>query len=119
MDNIGFLVGPIFAIVLAARAKAGLVNGLDLIRQDEISAYEAVVTKLTPTDCHKVVAREPGYPNESFWQCTAYNGDLGQSDWVTGNQRQPDRAQAENRATRNTSRAVALDALPRLRAALP
>lgn len=115
VDNVGFLVGPIFSIVFAARAKAGLVNGTDLLLQDEIHAYEAVVAKLTPTDCRKWVLREPGYPNEKFWECHAYNGDLGQSDWVLA-PREPDRAQAEDRATRNTSRAVAQAALPRLRA---
>ncbi|MBX6357539.1 MAG: hypothetical protein IRZ05_17015 [Micromonosporaceae bacterium] len=117
VDNVGSLVGPIFAVVFAARAKAGLVNGLDLILQDEIRAYEAVVAKLTPTDCRKWRAKEPGYPVEKWWECHAYNGDLGVSDVVVGNLREPDRAQAEDRATRNTSRAVAKDALPRLREA--
>jgi hypothetical protein len=114
VDNIGFLVGPIFSIVLAARAKAGLANGTDLILQDEISAYQAVVTKLTPTDCRKWVAREPGYPNEKWWECTAYNGAVGSSDSVVGNLREPDRTQAEDRATAGTSRPIAKDALVRL-----
>jgi len=115
VDNVGALLGPIFSIVFAARARAGLINGTDLLLQDQIQGYEAVVAKLVPTDCKKWIAREPGYPNEKWWECHAYNGDFGSSDVVVGNLREPDRAQAENRATRNTSRAVAQDALPRLR----
>ena len=116
VDKIGFVIGPIFAIVLAARAQAGFINGTDLVLQSQIRAYEAVVAKLTPTDCVKKRARDPGYPIDKWWECTAYNGDNGSSDWVTGNLREPDRTQAEDRATRNTSRPTAKSALPQLRA---
>ncbi|TDB75848.1 hypothetical protein E1165_09330 [Micromonospora sp. KC723] len=116
VDKIGFVIGPIFAIVLAARAQAGFVNGTDLVLRSQIRAYEAVVAKLTPTDCVKKRARDPGYPVDKWWECTAYNGDKGSSDWVTGNLREPDRTQAEDRATRNTSRPTAKTALPQLRA---
>jgi len=119
VHDIGAALGPIFTIAAAARARAGLVNGTDLLVRDEISSYQKVVVKLTPSDCTKYRAKEPGFPVEKWWECTAFNGDVGQSDWVTGSNLEPDRTQAENRATRNTSRPLAQDAVPRLVAILP
>jgi hypothetical protein len=116
VDNIGRVLPSLFAIVVAARAKSGLTNGINLVIQDQIRSYEAVVTKLTPTDCTKRRARDPGYPVEKWWECTAYTGAVGSSDSVTGDLREPNRAQAEDNATLNTSRPVAKAALPQLRA---
>lgn len=115
VDNIGHVLPSLFAIVIAARGRAGLPNGINLVIQDQIRSYEAVVAKLTPTNCVKKGNKEPGYPREKWWECTAYNGDWGQSGWVTA-PAEPVRAQAENAATRNTSRPEALSGLPRLRA---
>ncbi|GAB3979750.1 hypothetical protein V1634_16115 [Plantactinospora veratri] len=114
VDNIGHVLPALFAIVVAARGRAGLPNGINLVIQDQIRSYEAVVAKLTPTDCVKKGNKEPGYPREKWWECTAYNGDWGQSSWVTA-PAEPVRAQAENAATRNTSRPAALSGLPPLR----
>jgi hypothetical protein len=115
VDNIGWLVGEIFTIVVAARTKGGLTEGLDLVRQDEISAFQSVVSKLTPTNCTKYRVRDGEVPGniESWWECFAYNGDFGQSDSAFRG-REPDRAQAEGRASRNTSRPIAQNALPQL-----
>ena len=119
VDKIGFVIGPIFAIVLAARAQAGFINGTDLVLQSQIRAYEAVVTKLTPTNCQLIVISEGSAFYEKWWTCTAYNGDVGRSSPCFGRNCLPNRATAENQATRNTSRPVAVGALPRLRSTLP
>ena len=73
---------------------------------------------MKPTNCTIFRARDPGLPVEKWWECIAYNGDSGSSDSVVGSNREPNRAQAEDRASRNTSRAIAQNALPQLRAAL-
>ncbi|MEQ4302458.1 hypothetical protein ABNF97_13865 [Plantactinospora sp. B6F1] len=116
VDNIGHVLPSLFAIVVAARARAGLTNGINLVIQDQIRSYEAVVAKLTPTDCVKRRTRDPGYPVEKWWECTAYNGHVGSSNVVVGDLREPNRTQAEDRATNGTSRPVAKSALPQLRA---
>ncbi|ROT27180.1 hypothetical protein [Micromonospora sp. HM5-17] len=113
VDNIGHVLPALFAIVVAARGRAGLTNGINLVIQDQIRSYEAVVAKLTPT-CVKRGAKEPGFPREKWWECVAYNGDRGESAWVVA-PAEPSRAQAEHIATRNTSRPAAVSALPRLR----
>lgn len=115
VDNIGHVLPSLFAIVIAARGRANLPNGINLVIQDQIRSYEAVVAKLTPTNCVKKGNKEPGSPREKWWECIAYNGDWGQSGWVTA-PAEPIRAQAENAATRNTSRPAALSGLPQLRA---
>jgi hypothetical protein len=90
-----------------------------------IRSYEAVVVKMTPTNC-ATVRLNGDVPRsfEQYWSCTAYNGDVGASDSVTCGvssagvrcvPHPPVRAQAEDRAGRNTSRAVAQQALPTLR----
>jgi hypothetical protein len=61
---------------------------------------------------------------EIQYSCVAYNGDTGYGTefWRRGTiliGRPLNRAAVENDATGNTSRAVAQDALPRLRSALP
>jgi hypothetical protein len=116
VDNIGHVLPSLFAIVVAARAKAGLTNGINLVIQDQIRSYEAVVAKLTPTDCTKRRARDPGYPVEKWWECTAYNGHVGSSAVVVGDLREPNRTQAEDGATYGTSRPEAKAGLPQLRA---
>ncbi|MEJ3744164.1 hypothetical protein WEI85_12815 [Actinomycetes bacterium KLBMP 9797] len=112
-DNIGKLMGIIYSIAMASYTKFGLsvTHLLDRL----ITGYDAVVARLTPTNCTIKRLKEPGFPPDRWWECTAYNGDVGTSEWCTGQQCQPNRAQAENRATRNTSRPTALEALPTLR----
>ncbi|MGN9913175.1 hypothetical protein ACTMTJ_37110 [Phytohabitans sp. LJ34] len=116
-DNIGFLTGEIYMIASAARAKAGF--SIVALVENNIRANEAIIARLTPTNC--AIKRHPpeqGTPPERWWECTAYNGDVGRSGICTGFACQPNRAVAEDRATLKTSRAIAKDALPRLRAAL-
>jgi hypothetical protein len=116
-DNIGFLAGEIYAIATAARAKAGF--SIVALLENHIRTDEAIITRLTPTDCGiKRAPPEPKATPERWWECTAYNGDVGESAACFGFQCQPDRAAAEDNATRRTSRAVAKDALPKLREAL-
>jgi len=115
-DNIGKLMGVIYSIAMASFTKYGL-SIRDLLTQ-LIGGYENIVVKLKPTNCTIFRARDPGLPVEKWWECIAYNGDSGSSDSVVGSNREPNRAQAEDRASRNTSRAIAQNALPQLRAAL-
>ena len=111
VDNIGYVLPSLFAIVIAARGRAGLTNGINLVIQDQIRSYEAVVTKLTPTNCVRKGIKDVDTPPERWWECTAYNGVVGYSEPVYA-PTPPDRAQAEDDATRSTS-------LPPLKAALP
>jgi hypothetical protein len=118
-DNIGKLMGVIYSIAMASFTKYGL-SIRDLLTQ-LIGGYENVVVKLTPTNCTKITFRDverPRVPVEKWWRCIAYNGDVGESDSVFGSNSEPNRAPAENRATSNTSRSIAQNALPQLRAAL-
>jgi hypothetical protein len=114
-DNIGFLISEIYAIATVARAAAGF-STVALI-ENHIRANEAVVSRLTPTDCQRKGYKDEGYPVERWWECVAYNGDVGLSGLVYA-PGQPSRTEAEDRATRFTSRAVAAAALPKLREAL-
>jgi hypothetical protein len=116
-DNIGKLMGVIHAIAMASFTKYGL-SIRDLLTQ-LIGGYENVVVKLKPTNCTKYRVQEVEVPGfiESWWECFAYNGDFGRSNSAFRG-REPDRAQAEDRASGNTSRGIAQSALPQLRAAL-
>jgi hypothetical protein len=133
VDNIGKIVGPLFAIVVAARTKAGFTNGLDLVLADEISSYESVKTKLTPPETTTFAVPPPRcvtwwqYPDPSgfiadlYYTCTTYNGDSAQGVqqyWypsMTPATPPIDKAAIQAEATRNTSRQTAIDALARLR----
>jgi len=106
-DNIGFLVGSIFAIVFAARARAGLPEGINLILQDEISAYQAVLAKIGPPPGACVPFRIQG--QIEYYTCTAFNGDTGRAYPASA---------AWAIAARNTSWSIAQAALPQLIATL-
>jgi len=116
-DNIGKLMGVIYSIAMASFTKYGL-SIRDLLTQ-LIGGYENIVVKLKPTNCTRYRVQEVEVPGhiEIWWECFAYNGDFGQSDTAFRG-READRAQAEDRASRNTSRGIAQNALPQLRAAL-
>ncbi|MCW6005734.1 hypothetical protein K1W54_14270 [Micromonospora sp. CPCC 205371] len=124
-DNIAFLMGEIYAIAMLAYGKIGWsVTGL---LDNLIAGYEAVVAKLTPPCTHTLEGVGPGgpYPGNTYRavaRCTAYNGDFGMTArtvvWPV-NSNPFDTAGAQAIASRNTSRPVAQDALPRLRALRP
>jgi hypothetical protein len=116
-DNIGKLMGVIYSIAMASFTKYGL-SIRDLLTQ-LIGGYENVVAKLKPTNCTKYRVQDVEVPGfiESWWECFAYNGNFGRSNSALRG-REPDRAQAEDRASANTSRKIAQDSLPQLRAAL-
>lgn len=123
-DNLGFLIGEIHAIAIAARAKAGFsIVGL---MENYIEASESVISKLMP-EC-RWWQRETGSPPWDVvtwtYECEAYNGDQASDSHssIGGGPLLPepiDEEAVEDEATRNTSRAVAQDALPKLLAALP
>ncbi|BCB88174.1 hypothetical protein Psuf_054870 [Phytohabitans suffuscus] len=127
VDNLGHVIGEIYAIAIAARVKANLLNGVDLLLRDQVRSYEVVVAKLAPSCSEQRYVEYDTYGRvvtvEIHYTCVAYNGDQA-TDYelyylgrLMG--RPLDRNAVANSATRNTSRAVALEALPRLRSALP
>jgi hypothetical protein len=127
VDNIGWLVGEIFTIVIAARTKGGLTEGLDLVRQDEISAFETVVNKLTP-DCQTAVWWPGGGPDpdaDSYheYTCKAYTGRQSRFTelYQAGTLVTPpvDLAAMKDEAARGTSWSAAVAALASLRAVVP
>ena len=121
-DRIGLLMGEIFAIAMVGFRKMGF-PATDLLAQ-LIRGYESVVAKLVPT-CEERTYRE--YDDrgrlvtvEIQYTCVAFNGDsaVGDELYYLGKRVTPplDRAQVSADATRNTSRGVAMAALPQLRA---
>jgi hypothetical protein len=124
-DNIGYLIGPIFSIVLAARAKAGLVYGTDLVLAAQIRAYEGVIARDRP-ECTDRWQTWPDpvdtWYSEHTYTCTAFNGDQASwlEYWYGSNVDNPiDYTWVEEYPMRNTARPIAQEALPRLRGALP
>jgi hypothetical protein len=121
-DTIGFAVQEIYAIALAARAKAGF--SVNLLLDDLIRTDEAIVVKLLPSCVVFFRPLSPIVPiAERVYQCTEYNGDTASgSETVLGgtligaplNYRG-----VEDQAARNTSRPIAQAALPTLRAGRP
>jgi hypothetical protein len=132
IDNIGWLVGEIFSIVVTARTKAGLTAGLDLVRQDEIRAFQSVKTKLTPPDTTSFgpaprcvtwwqYADPSGFYDELYYQCWGYNGSFAGASqkYAAGSGGAPwgaveppiDYEGVRSTATQNTSRPLAISAL--------
>jgi hypothetical protein len=122
-DTIGVAIGEIYAIAIAARARAGLISGIDLLVRDQIRGYETLIAKLAPT------CREDRYEEydergrlvlvEIHYTCDAYNGDSAtdyeayvRARLVKG---PLNRAAVDADATRNTSRQIAFNGLPVLR----
>jgi hypothetical protein len=103
IDQIGFLIGSIYAIVFAARARAGLPEGLNLILQNELLAYRQVSAKLGPGPGACVPFRIEG--QIEYYTCRAYNGDTGRG--YPG-------AVAWAIASRNISEPIAQDAIAKL-----
>ncbi|MFY1673044.1 hypothetical protein ACN27G_24285 [Plantactinospora sp. WMMB334] len=117
-DRIGFLVPEIYAIAMAARAEAGL--SVNLLLGDLIRTHEAIVARLAPTCRYFFRQLSPTVPvAEKIYECVAYNGDLAQDSelWLGPDRLGPpiNPTAVENTATRNTSRPLSQDALPKLR----
>jgi hypothetical protein len=123
-DNIGWVIGPLFAIVVAARTKARLTNGIKLVLQDQISSYELVVAKdkAACSDAWQTWQdNEWGFYTEHRYTCTAFNGEQASwmEYWYGSNVENPiDHTYVEEYPMRDTARPVAQNALPRLRAAM-
>jgi hypothetical protein len=122
-DRIGMLMGEIYAIAMVGFTKLGF-PATDLLDQ-LIRGYEAVVARLVPTCTEHKVSEydDSGRPvyTEIQYTCVAYNGDKGYDvetyyrGKLVGPRLNRDAVSAE--ATRNTSRGVAINALPLLRQA--
>jgi hypothetical protein len=121
-DRIGMLMGEIFAIAMVGFRKMGF-PATDLLAQ-LIRGYESVVAKLAPT-CTENTLREYDERGrlvtvEIQYTCVAFNGAsaFGSELYYLGRLVGPplNRAQVDADATRNTSRGVAMAALPQLRA---
>jgi len=124
-DNIGNLMGVIYAIAMTGFAKYGLsTKGL---LGNLITGYDAVAVKMKPTRCgmqdvlqDNEVRPRPGDPMSWLVWCEAYNGDLGSIAYNTIYPASPSEADFDAvrlQAGRNTSYATAVRALPKLRAA--
>jgi hypothetical protein len=111
-DQLGFAMNTVGPLALLARTKAGLTT--PALKTVLISAENTLTTALLPP-CVREDANggEPGAPHRYFWACTAYNGDEGDVLILPVNAGTA-RANAENKATRNTSRAIAQAVLPQL-----
>jgi hypothetical protein len=102
IDNLGFAMNLAGPVALIASADAGFsVTGLQSVL---ISGENSIITDLTPT-CVKVF-ENPDFNNFFTWQCTAYDGTVGQETKPL--------SAAQASATADTSRPVALSALPTL-----
>ena len=120
-DRIGNLLGIIYSIAMVGFAKLGFPT-TDLLDR-LIRSYDAVVVKLAPTCVETRFIERSDSGNRFLYEqtdynCTAFNGDTGYRygiRFANGRVVPLDRAGAENEATRNTSRAVAQQALPTLR----
>jgi hypothetical protein len=106
IDEIGFALNTVGPLALMARTKAGLTT--PALTAVLVSGDTTLITALLPA-CQHVdeSGGEPGVPHFYLWECTAYNGDQGAAKAL---------ATSQNQATANTSRAVALTALPILNA---
>ncbi|PRY32098.1 hypothetical protein CLV70_102309 [Pseudosporangium ferrugineum] len=124
-DNIGKLMGVIYAIAMTGFAKYGLSTRSLL--GNLITGYEAVAVKMKPTRCgmqdalqDNEVRPRPGDPMYWIVWCEAYNGDLANTTYNTIFPASPTEADFDAvrlQAGRNTSYATAVHALPALRAA--
>jgi hypothetical protein len=121
-DNIGKLMGEIYAIAMVGFAKLGFPT-VDLLTS-LITSYQHVINRLFPS-CRTDTIREYDDRGRVFYMeiqylCTAYNGDTGfgfeayyRGRLVGGHM---NKYAIENEATRNTSRAIAQSQLPTLQA---
>ncbi|WP_460848513.1 hypothetical protein [Phytohabitans suffuscus] len=125
-DNIGKLMGVIYSIAMLGFAKYNLSTRTLL--DNLIRGYQAVQVKMRPSYCGmgnaypgNDIPPRPGEPMYWIVWCNAYNGDLGNATVISYYPQQPvtDAAfdEAALQAGRNTSYAIAVNALPTLRAA--
>jgi hypothetical protein len=116
IDNLGFAVNVVGAIALVARSNAGLTTGG--LEDTLITANQSILSKLAPNCSTRTVAyldaRGKPVPSmaDNYHTCTAYNNEQGY-DYTRG--RMPrtgwNYSAARAEAGRNTSYAVALEAL--------
>ncbi len=116
VDKLGFALNALGPVALLAHEHADLATPDELV-DILLSGNVAVIQKLLPP-CKIVILQGdagPGQPAEKQVSCKAYNGDTGfQASWTTDPNFAKKRALAEDRATRNTSRALAKALLPQL-----
>lgn len=110
VDQAGFAMNTVGPLALAARARAGLSTAT--LAAVLAGGNNSLVSALVPT-CTRddLSGGEPGVPHIIAWDCFAYNGDEGEVV-IAGHPNA--RTTAENYATRNTSRAIAMAVLPQL-----
>ncbi|MEN3614239.1 hypothetical protein AAH979_32395 [Plantactinospora sp. ZYX-F-223] len=120
-DAIGLAIAEIYAIAIGARARANLVNGIDLLVRDQIRSYETLVVKLVPSCSHRWEFDDnPRHIYPVYITCEAYPGKVGTDMRLIGYlPGRPEPRVPYERAIANTdaltSRGVAIAALPRLR----
>jgi hypothetical protein len=103
-DNLGFAMNVVGPLALMARTKAGLTT--PSLKSVLVAGDNTVISKLIP-DCELIDLNggEPGAPHIYRYDCVAYNGNEARAKLE---------ADAQDKATSNTSRAVAQAALPLL-----
>jgi len=118
VDKLGFALNALGPVALLAHEHAGLATP-DELGDILLSGNTAVIQKLLPGCQIKTLTADagPSRPAEKQVLCKAYNGDTGfQVSSTTDPNFERKRAEAEDRATRNTSRALAKAILPKLNA---
>jgi hypothetical protein len=110
-DELGFAMNTVGPLALMARTKAGLTT--PALKAVLAAGENTLITALLPScDMEDLNGGEPGAPHRFAWVCTAYNGDTGRV--LIRNNDATARTTSEDRATMNTSRAIAKAALPPL-----
>jgi hypothetical protein len=104
VDALGFAMNTVGPIALTARIMAGFTT--PALKATLAAGDNTVISTLTP-DCNLIDLNggEPGAPHIYRWDCVAYNGTEAIAKLETT---------AQDKATANTSRAVAQAALPTL-----
>lgn len=113
VDKLGFALNALAPIAMMARAYVGLPESA-AISDMVINGNWAVIAKLHPPCVVMTLwGDSSGGTVEKNVRCTAYNGDRGWGfSWVGDPAFEQKKVQAEDTATRNTSRAIAQALLP-------
>jgi hypothetical protein len=120
VDYLGYALAEINAIAAVFRASTGLDRESQLVNY--IADNEAVMAKLEPQCTDRFETADPRWPVANrITECTAYNGESASHTAIcigTSCSPEPNREALKDRASANTSRMVAKEALPVLRQAL-
>ena len=116
VDKLGFALNALGPVTMMARAHVGWPES-SAVSDMLINGNYAVIAKLHPP-CHAMTLwgdSDGGFVEKNV-RCTAYNGDIGMGlSWVGDPDFDEKKTEAEDYATRNTSRKIAqelIDVIP-------